>query len=80
MPDNQVTEKITIRLPKKFLKKIDWLVKVDHFPTRSEAIRVAVRDMLYTHAESVPDKVSKTQRIEGAIAQMEETESKYMNR
>jgi len=74
------SEKVTIRLPRSFLRRIDYLVEVDDFSSRSEAIRTAVRDLVYARAELVPDKVSKMQRIEGAIAELEETKAKYMRR
>ena len=78
MTDN--SEKVTIRLPRRFLRNIDYLVEMDDFPSRSEAIRAAVRDMVYARSELVMDKVSKMQKIEGAIAQLEEAEAKYMKR
>ncbi len=37
---------ITINLPETYLKDLDELVKVDMYPNRAEAIRIAVRDML----------------------------------
>ena len=37
---------ITINLPETYLRDLDGLVKVDMYPNRAEAIRIAVRDML----------------------------------
>jgi Arc/MetJ-type ribon-helix-helix transcriptional regulator len=74
------TEKITIRLPRRFIRNIDALVRMDDFSSRSEAIRTAVRDMLYARMKEVPDKVSEMKKIEGAIAELEETEAAYMKR
>jgi len=37
---------ITVNLPESYLKDLDELVKIDLYPNRAEAIRVAVRDML----------------------------------
>ena len=40
------TEKITLRLPARYLKALDFLVQVDDFPSRSEAVRAAIRDFV----------------------------------
>jgi len=37
---------ITFKIPKAYLDELDNLVKAGLFPSRSEAIRVAVRDLL----------------------------------
>ncbi|MEM2094289.1 MAG: ribbon-helix-helix domain-containing protein [Candidatus Bathyarchaeia archaeon] len=37
---------ITINLPESYLKDLDELVKIEMYPNRAEAIRIAVRDML----------------------------------
>ena len=57
------SEKITIRLPKSFLTTLDFLVRVDDFPSRSEAIRTAVRDMIYARADMVMEKVKKFREL-----------------
>ncbi len=44
----------------------------DDFPSRSEAIRAAVRDLVYSRIELVPEKV---QRIRDAEVALEEAES-----
>ncbi len=66
------SEKLTIRLPARFIKALDFLVAADDFPSRSEAIRAAVRDLVYSRIELVPEKV---QRIRDAEVAMEEAES-----
>ena len=65
------SEKVTIRIPKRYLRSIDFLVRADDFPSRSEAIRTAVRDMVYARMEMVPDKLKKIQDAEIAIANAE---------
>ena len=55
------TEKITIRVPTKFVSALDFLVEVDDFPSRSEAIRAAIRDLVYSRVELVMDKIKKMQ-------------------
>lgn len=37
---------ITIHLPEKYIDKLEELVMRDLYPNRSEAIRMAVRDLL----------------------------------
>lgn len=60
-------EKVTIRIPRRYLRAIDFLVRADDFPSRSEAIRVAIRDMVYDRIEMVPDKIRKLQDAEQAV-------------
>lgn len=66
------SEKLTIRLPERFIRALDFLVSVDDFPTRSEAIRAAVRDLVYSRIDMVPEKV---QRIRDAEVALDEAES-----
>lgn len=37
---------ITVHLPEAYLQGLDKLIEADAYPNRSEAIRVAVRDLL----------------------------------
>ena len=37
---------ISVHLPKQMLQELDELVKQGRFPSRSEAIRIAVRDLI----------------------------------
>ena len=37
---------ISVHLPKEMLQELDELVKQGRFPSRSEAIRIAVRDLI----------------------------------
>lgn len=61
-------EKITIRLPKSFLDRVDFLVEMDDFTSRSEAIRTAVRDLIYYRAEFVLEKSDRLDEIDMKIA------------
>ena len=74
------TEKITIRIPARYLRAIDFLVKADDFPSRSEAIRMAVRDMIYERIEMVPEKLQKIQDAERAVANAEVLEKELLKR
>jgi Arc/MetJ-type ribon-helix-helix transcriptional regulator len=72
------TEKITIRLPKRYVRALDFLVELDDFTSRSEAIRGAIRDMVYTRTELVMDRVEKIKKAEDALAQMESFQKQYL--
>ncbi len=74
------TEKITIRVPKKFGRALDFLVEVDDFPSRSEAIRAAIRDLVYNRVELVMDKIRKMQEAEQALRTMNEFETQYLKK
>jgi Arc/MetJ-type ribon-helix-helix transcriptional regulator len=71
-------EKITVRLPKRYLRRLDFLVRVDDFPSRSEAIRTAVRDLLYARLELVLEKQKKILELDLKEAEFEEVEKKYL--
>ena len=75
---NEETEKITIRLPKRYLRALDFLVELDDFTSRSEAIRGAIRDMVYQRTELVMDKVEKIKKAEEALASMESFQKHYL--
>jgi Arc/MetJ-type ribon-helix-helix transcriptional regulator len=74
------TEKITIRVPSKFVRALDFLVEVDDFPSRSEAIRAAIRDLVYNRVELVMDKIKKMQEAEQALHAMNEFETQYLKK
>ncbi len=59
------TERISIRLPKDMVEMVDFLVEVNDFPTRSEAIRQAVRDLIYERVCEM-DMASKVRKMEEA--------------
>ncbi|HEY4705749.1 MAG TPA: ribbon-helix-helix domain-containing protein [Thermoplasmata archaeon] len=75
---NEDTEKITLRLPKRFLRALDFLVEVDDFPSRSEAVRAAIRDLVYGRVELVSDKLKKIEEAEKALANLEAIKRQYM--
>ncbi len=50
MPKTKSKEKmalISVHIPKQMLEELDELVTRGIFPSRSEAIRIAIRDLLY---------------------------------
>ncbi len=76
-PDN---EKITIRIPDRHLRAIDFLVEIDDFPSRSEAIRVAIRDLIYARTELVMDRMKKLEHAEQVLAEMKQFEDQYLKK
>jgi Arc/MetJ-type ribon-helix-helix transcriptional regulator len=73
-------EKVTIRLPERYVRALDFLVKVDDFPSRSEAIRAAIRDFIYGRVDLVMDKVKKMEEAERTLEAMEQFESEYLRK
>ncbi len=71
-------EKVTIRLPSRYLKRLDFLVRVDDFPSRSEAVRTAVRDLLYTRVDLVLEKQKRLLELDLKDAELEEVERQYL--
>lgn len=41
------TKLITVNIPKTYLEELEELVKVGMYSSRSEAIRIAVRDLIW---------------------------------
>ncbi len=74
------TGKITLRLPARYLKALDFLVQVDDFPSRSEAVRAAIRDFIYARVELVTDRLKKMQDAERTLAEAEAFKREYMNK
>lgn len=74
------TEKITLRLPKRYLKALDFLVEVDDFPNRSEAVRAAIRDLVYSRVELVTDKLKRIQEAEKSLANMESFKKEFLQK
>ena len=73
-------EKITVRIPKRFLKSIDFLVDLDDFPSRSEAVRAAIRDMIYARVDLVTDRVRKLHAAEAAVAEKDLLKKQFLQK
>ena len=71
-------DKITLRLPHSFIRQLDFLVKVEDFSSRSEAIRTAVRDMLYHRLDMVMEKIEKKVLANQKMMELEAVEEQYM--
>jgi len=74
------TEKITLRLPARYLKALDFLVEVDDFPSRSEAVRAAIRDFVYARVELVTEKLKKIEEAERTMAGMDAFKREFMQK
>jgi Arc/MetJ-type ribon-helix-helix transcriptional regulator len=73
-------EKITIRIPLRHLRAIDFLVEIDDYPSRSEAVRAAVRDLIYARLELVIDRMKKFEHAEQTLASVKTYEEKYLRK
>ena len=71
-------DKITLRLPRSFIRQLDFLVKIEDFSSRSEAIRTAVRDMLYHRIDMVMEKIEKKVLANQKLMELEAVEEQYM--
>ncbi|MEE8198419.1 MAG: ribbon-helix-helix domain-containing protein [Thermoplasmata archaeon] len=71
---------MTIRLPKRFIKALDFLVAVDDFPSRAEAIRAAVRDLVYTRIDLVPEKAKRIRDAELALEESDHLRKNVLRR
>jgi Arc/MetJ-type ribon-helix-helix transcriptional regulator len=80
MEEENDLEKVTLRLPARYIRALDFLVKVDDFPSRSEAIRAAIRDMVYQRVDVAMDKVKKMEDAERTLAEMETFEQQYLKK
>ena len=77
---SMMERKITIRLPENYIEEIDFLVQVEDFSSRSEAIRMAVRDMLYQRVDMVMEKADRKIAARRRSAKMKEIEDQYLQR
>ncbi|WP_069807318.1 ribbon-helix-helix domain-containing protein [Vulcanisaeta thermophila] len=65
MPKTKAKEKmvlISVHIPKQMLEELDEYVRQGVFPSRSEAIRIAIRDLLYRENSRV-----KSQSLEDLV-------------
>ena len=56
MPKTKAKEKmvlISVHIPKQMLEELDELIAKGVYPSRSEAIRIAIRDLLLRHYEII---------------------------
>jgi len=68
------TDRITIRLPRIYLRQVDLFIRVGEFSTRSEVIRHAVKEFISNQSDRIverADKLKKVQRLEAAVEAIE---------
>ncbi|HEY6586349.1 MAG TPA: type II toxin-antitoxin system ParD family antitoxin [Candidatus Methanoperedens sp.] len=68
----QNMQRITLRLPEQQLKMIDMLVEFGEFPSASEAIRTAIRDLIDQRSEKL---VGRMQLFDRAKEQSKNADS-----
>jgi antitoxin ParD1/3/4 len=56
-------QRVTIRLPEQQLKMIDLMVDQGEFPSASEAIRAAIRDLIDQRSEKIIRNIQLMERI-----------------
>jgi antitoxin ParD1/3/4 len=57
-------ELVTVHLPAEFLHGLDDLVRMQKYPNRSEAIRVAIRDLLKDELWTQSMNLNKGTKVE----------------
>ncbi len=55
-------ERVTLRLPRQQLELLDNLVSEGEFPSKSEAIRAAVRDLVDNHYDKLLTRKERSVR------------------
>jgi len=68
------TDRVTIRLPRIYLRQIDLFIRVGEFSTRSEVIRHAVKEFISSQSDRIVEranKLKKVQRLEAAVEAIE---------
>ncbi len=74
------TVKLTVRIPESYLRDIDFLVEAEDFPSRSEVIRTAVRDLVNNRLELVMGNLERKMVVMDRMAQLEEIQKKYLSK
>jgi Arc/MetJ-type ribon-helix-helix transcriptional regulator len=67
----QGTVKLTVRIPERFVRAMDYLIEIQDMPSRSEVIRAAIRDFVYERVEIAKEKMKKIQEAEMSITEYE---------
>ena len=74
------TVKLTVRIPESYLRDIDFLVEAEDFPSRSEVIRTAVRDLVNDRLELVMGNLERKMVVMDRMAQLEEIQKKFLSK
>jgi Arc/MetJ-type ribon-helix-helix transcriptional regulator len=71
-------QRVTLRLPEQQLKMIDRFVELGEFPSASEAIRTAIRDLIDQRSEKLAgriqlfEKAQEQAKVAGSFLHMKE--------
>lgn len=57
-------KRVTLRLPEQQLKMIDMLVEYGEFPSASEAIRTAIRDLIDQRSEKLVGRMKLFDKVQ----------------
>lgn len=58
------TDRVTLRLPADDLEQLDMMVEMGAFANRSEAIRLAIKDLIRSRADQVAQEVEARRKIQ----------------
>jgi len=74
------SEKITIRLPEKYMKWMDFLVEIGDSPTKSAIIHEALRNYLYDRLTYVMEKTREIEEAESKLSETMAFNEKYLQK
>ena len=60
-------QRVTLRLPEQQLKMIDMLVEYGEFPSASEAIRTAIRDLIDQRSEKLVGRIKLFEKAQEQV-------------
>jgi len=74
------TEKITIRLPEKYMRWMEFLVEFDDSPSKTAIIHDALRDYLYDRVKYVMEITAEMEEAEMKMTELETFKEKYLRK
>ena len=74
------SEKVTIRIPRRDLRYIDLIMRLDGYSTRSEVIRTAIREFTDNRVDFLLEKIEKIEKTEEKRAKLLAFEDKYLRK
>ncbi len=67
-------KRLTVRLPERSLDLMDLMIKLGEFSSRSEIIRLAVRDFVLERSEKTAEYLKKMERLRDMQDSLEKLE------
>ncbi|MCE8422859.1 MAG: hypothetical protein J5U17_03470 [Candidatus Methanoperedens sp.] len=64
-------QRVTLRLPEQQLKMIDMFVEFGEFPSASEAIRTAIRDLIDRRSEKMVERMKLLKKTQEQASKVE---------